>query len=614
MTRLTGRILTAVAVLLLPWAVPATAAAGSFEYSYRCDGEIVTTPGPENVGKLCTILANGPAADGQVHEIRMAIRQRDLGYVWMRATLYTTNGKAESHPFVVPEGEFELDAHDAAFAQGQAGTQVRLMTWNLLGGGKLDGKDYTGENLKQLIEYVNEVNPDIFFVVEAYGSETAILQGLNAGRASTDLYNSVPITVAEEAKYRNLWLFTKLKVAQRYTERPEISDFHFGGAKLLLPDGKPIHAFTIWSRHEDSVFAPMHHAVVNTQFGKPVSPTIDTIVGYDDTRRNAQGQAILQKVVPYYVKDDAPVLIGGDFNAWSYRDWTGQFADARGHAGLTVPWTYTKQFADAGFYDTFRYINPDAGLYPGRTWSTMSGFGIAPARIDYLLFRDRKAQVRVLGARTDVRRLPRHQGGYLDQEYPFYSDHGAVIADLLITGTGPGPNRPIVMEKPEYAPGAWPAPPAGNPIPPSELSATASTFKPVKGDAKRAVDGDPFTYYHSWYPDAADPTVSPAQPHTITVDMGRERVLSGVRFVPKLSAALSGAGNPVVNMTGTPLRGVLEVSTDGTWWAQAASVTWPRITGPNDVPLNGVRARYLRLRVDNGMGGATSIAEITPYE
>ncbi|MFF0247510.1 hypothetical protein ACWEU6_25845 [Streptosporangium sandarakinum] len=130
------------------------------------------------------------------------------------------------------------------------------MTWNLLGGGTLDGKDHTGENLKQLIEYVNEVDPDVFFVVQAYGSETAVLQGLNAGRAATDLYDSVPITVATEAKYRNLWLFTKLKVAQRYTERPEITDFHFGGAKLRLPNGKYVHAFTVWSRHEDSVFAP----------------------------------------------------------------------------------------------------------------------------------------------------------------------------------------------------------------------------------------------------------------------------------------------------------------------------------------------------------------------
>ncbi|MEZ7124616.1 discoidin domain-containing protein [Nonomuraea sp. AD125B] len=134
------------------------------------------------------------------------------------------------------------------------------------------------------------------------------------------------------------------------------------------------------------------------------------------------------------------------------------------------------------------------------------------------------------------------------------------------------------------------------------------------GDPRLAVDGDPFTYYHSWYPDAADPTVSPAQPDFITVDMGQERTLSAVRFVPKLAAVFSAAQNPVVNMTGTPLRGVPEVSADGTWWAQVASVTWPRITGPNDVHLNGVKARYLRLRVDNGMGGAAAIAEITPYE
>ncbi|WP_281282806.1 discoidin domain-containing protein [Nonomuraea terrae] len=154
------------------------------------------------------------------------------------------------------------------------------------------------------------------------------------------------------------------------------------------------------------------------------------------------------------------------------------------------------------------------------------------------------------------------------------------------------------VEQPEHAPGVWPATPAGRRIPPSELSATASTFKPGIGEPGNAVDGNVETDYHSDYPE-----VQP-QPHYITVDLGRVRELSTVRFQPKLRQ----------NMNGTILEGVVQVSDDGTTFRDVERVEWPRMTAPNDVDMNGVSARYVRLRADYGMGGASALAEIIPYE
>ncbi|GAA3169328.1 hypothetical protein GCM10020001_114370 [Nonomuraea salmonea] len=285
--------------------------------------------------------------------------------------------------------------------------------------------------------------------------------------------------------------------------------------------------------------------------------------------------------------------MGGDLNAWPYLDWTEQFAGARGHAGLVLPWPLTKMFADSGFVDTFRHANPDAGRHPGRTWSPQSGYRSAPARIDYIFTRGK--DVRVLGSRIDDRRLPRHQGSALDQTYPFYSDHSAVVTDVVIRGRGTGPDRPAVADEPEDAPGGWPSPPEGTPVPPAELSATATVTKPGTGDPARAIDGDPFTDYRSG--------VAP-QPHTITVDLGRVRNLSAVRFQPTLA----------YDMSGTIERGAVQVSEDGTTFRDVERVEWPRMSAPHDVDLKGVSARYLRLRVDYGMGGASTLAEIIPYE
>ncbi|MET8863772.1 hypothetical protein ABZW11_12510 [Nonomuraea sp. NPDC004580] len=45
-----------------------------------------------------------------------------------------------------------------------------MMSWNLFVGGTISGQEKTGENLRQMIDYVNEVDPDVLFVIEGYGS------------------------------------------------------------------------------------------------------------------------------------------------------------------------------------------------------------------------------------------------------------------------------------------------------------------------------------------------------------------------------------------------------------------------------------------------------------
>ncbi|SDJ25972.1 Endonuclease/Exonuclease/phosphatase family protein [Nonomuraea maritima] len=492
----------------------------------------------------------------------------------------------------------DLGVTVTSLPEQHVGTPLRLMSWNLFVGGTINGQEKTGENLNQMIDYMNEVDPDVLFVIEGYGSGQKILDGLNAGRPAGQRFTGVQLTRPEDysANGDNLWLYTKLeveKVYPRYADA-DITSFNLGGARLGLPNGKHVHAFSTWTWHEISANWDVHEAVVQNLYGRPRTKTDEQLLDDDRYRRVAMGKAILEKALPSFIgDDDAPVLMGGDLNAWPYLDWTEQFAGARGHAGLVLPWPLTKMFADSGFVDTFRHANPDAGRHPGRTWSSQSGFRSAPGRIDYIFTRGE--DVRVLGSRIDDRRLPRHQGSALDQAYPFYSDHSAVVTDVVIRGEGTGPDRPTVADEPEDAPGVWPAPPEGTPVPPAELTATATTFRPGVGDPARAVDGDAFTDYHS--------DVAPL-PHYITVDLGRVRKLSAVRFQPTLA----------YDMNGTVERGVVQVSDDGTTFTDVAQVEWPRMSAPNDVDMKGASARYLRLRVNYGMGGASALAEIIPYE
>ncbi|MGW0802590.1 discoidin domain-containing protein [Nonomuraea sp. NPDC002799] len=584
-------IALALAGLLTPAPAAAAPVAGPWPYPLDCDGDVP--------GSTCTVVVEGNPRPDSIEEITTTVRTDDQ--VWARDTFYTRTSNARSRPFVLPEQQVTVDVSITRLPQTIAGTQLRLMAWNLFVGGTINGQEKTGENLRQMIEYLNEVNPDVLFVVEGYGSGQKILDGLNAGRPAGKRYTGVQLTKPEDYSVNgdNLWLYTKLKVEKVYPRYADadINSFNLGGARLGLPNGGHVHAFSMWTWHEISANWDTHEAAVQNIYGQPRTKTDAQLLDDDRFRRVAMGKAILEKALPSFIGNDtSPVLMGGDLNAWPHLDWTEQFKNARGHAGLVLPWPLTKMFTDAGFVDTFRYANADAGRYPGRTWSSLSGYRSAPARTDYVFTRGKS--VRVLGSRIDDHRLSRHQGSALDQTYPFYSDHSAVVTDVVIRGLGGGPDRPIVSEEPEDAPGVWPATPAGTPVPPAELSATATTFKPGVGEPARAVDGDVTTYYHSDYP-----AIVP-QPHSITVDLGRVRELSAVRFQPKLT----------YDMNGTVLKGVVQVSDDGTTFRDVKQVEWPRLVVPNDVGMEGTTARYVRLRVDYGMGGASSLAEIIPYE
>lgn len=62
------------------------------------------------------------------------------------------------------------------------------------------------------------------------------------------------------------------------------------------------------------------------------------------------------------------VIIGGDFNEPSHRDWIEANKDMYDHNGMVVPWTVTTLLEDAGYIDTYRKIYPNPLTHPGFTY------------------------------------------------------------------------------------------------------------------------------------------------------------------------------------------------------------------------------------------------------
>ena len=77
----------------------------------------------------------------------------------------------------------------------------------------------------------------------------------------------------------------------------------------------------------------------------------------------------------------------------------------------------------------------------------------------------------------------------------------------------------------------------------------------VEGDARRAIDDDPTTFWHSRYRDQVDP-----MPHHITVDLGEPVTIRGFIYTPRQDQWDGGI----------VMRARFEVSQDGKKWTAAA--------------------------------------------
>lgn len=67
-------------------------------------------------------------------------------------------------------------------------------------------------------------------------------------------------------------------------------------------------------------------------------------------------------------QEGAVVILGGDFNEPSHRDWIEQTKNMYDHNGVVINWNVTTMLEDAGFVDSYREIYPSPITHPGFTY------------------------------------------------------------------------------------------------------------------------------------------------------------------------------------------------------------------------------------------------------
>lgn len=293
-------------------------------------------------------------------------------------------------------------------------TELTVMTFNIYGGGMNDSKP-----IDETVAAIKAVNPDVVGIQETR-LETDPCTADNcpptgdsiAAKIATALgYHVLDQTASNDALWANAIL------SRAPIGKPTSNQL---GAEIMI-DGRKIYAFNI--HLDDSPYQP--YQLLGIEYGS--SPFIKTEAEAVKFAAETRGPAIdlLEKDLAEAAGADA-VLLFGDFNEPSHRDWT-EAAAKTGRHPIKVAYPTTLRIEGLGFVDLFRAAFPDEVAKPAFTWTPTSDPAAKDDHHDRIDFAFAKAgKLEVLGAGIVGEKAP--EADVVVTPWP--SDHRAVYAKI----------------------------------------------------------------------------------------------------------------------------------------------------------------------------------------
>ena len=272
-------------------------------------------------------------------------------------------------------------------------TELSVMTFNIwLGGGLVDSR--------QVIAAIEAADADVVGLQEAAGNATEIADALGwYAEPRAHVISRYPIIVPPEADgaYVYLQLAPGQVVAMANIHLP--SDPY---GPELVRDGEPL----------DAVLA--NEADTRMPTLEPLLPAWESLID-----------------------GGMPLVLTGDFNTPSHRDWTEAAVGSLPHVRYAVEWPVTVAVEAIGLVDTFRAVNAFSAD-PGRTWT----YGYPYPRLSADETIDRIDLVFASEGSEVLRSKVVGQVGTPDVDIPldrYPADHRAVVSTVLIDPVEPPP-------------------------------------------------------------------------------------------------------------------------------------------------------------------------------
>lgn len=204
------------------------------------------------------------------------------------------------------------------------------------------------------------------------------------------------------------------------------------GAELKLPSGRRMYAFNAHLAH--SPYQP--YQLLGIPYGD--APFLSTAAEAVRSASEARGKQVAEMLaeVRAVAAEGFPMVLTGDFNEPSHRDWTAEVAKA-GLCPLPVEWPSTRAVEDAGLVDAFRVVHPDPAAARGLTWTpttTAEDPKDRHDRIDFVFVGGLDRPESAVKAAQIVGEAEAFADVVVS---PYPSDHRAVVAELELPADGP---------------------------------------------------------------------------------------------------------------------------------------------------------------------------------
>lgn len=227
---------------------------------------------------------------------------------------------------------------------------LNLMAWNIWHGGRRHGREI---GPKQVIDFIKDTKTDIVMMQETYGSGALIADALG---------------------YYFYLASTNISVISKYPildTKPIYDAFRCGVTQIQLSETQKINLASLW----------IHYLPAWRRDTRAEDATAEKLIAGEGKTRHKEILEITS-LIDAEIKnaDEIPLIIGGDFNSPSHKDWIAQTKDW--HNGLAVQWPVSKVMQDKGFSDSFREINPDLNYKE----PTMTAERLT-YRIDYIYYK-----------------------------------------------------------------------------------------------------------------------------------------------------------------------------------------------------------------------------------
>jgi exonuclease III len=301
-----------------------------------------------------------------------------------------------------------------AQAQAQPETTLRVMSYNIWGGGANEGK-----GIDETVAAIKAAGADIVGI-----QETKVEPDPCTATDCEATGDSVAPAIAEALGW-HVYDQTQQNVA--LWANAVISRYPIGPASendLGVPidvEGRTVWIFNV--HLDDEPYQP--YQLLSIEYGP--APFIKTEAEAIEFANQTRGPAMdLLEADMAAATDAVAVFVTGDFNEPGYLDWT-EAAVVAGHHPIEVEWPTTKRLADQGFIDAYRTVHPDPVAKPAYTWTPTyeeTATDDHPDRIDFVFARGAALTVTDAaivgedGPRSDIKVAP----------WP--SDHRAVVVEV----------------------------------------------------------------------------------------------------------------------------------------------------------------------------------------